>query len=298
MSQLLQLACPTAPNPARPPSKNRVGGSPRPSSFRAPKNRSQLPESHRVSRPDATIAASGRSVWPNRDPIGEIGGINIYQMLNNNAVESIDLLGAVELDTYINLVDTLMKLAALSDCPEVVDLANKYLKDMEDDVVNEDFKDIMEFIRIAGKSGKYVGKLTEGTMTYAEFLEVLLSDTPSLINDPSFQRVKKNIGAIGKTFGHISDAAAVFASDDGFSGTLRFMKALTRAIPAGKPVGEFLEFYAAGYEAAAEAISNFKYSDSSLEKLKLAYELAPTPSGDCDCETVFSAMQTIPFKKR
>ena len=93
MSQLLQLACPTAPNPARPPSKNRVGGSPRSSALRAPKTRSQLPESHRVSRPDATITASGRPVWPNRDPIEEAGGLALYSAMANSAVTLFDSLG-------------------------------------------------------------------------------------------------------------------------------------------------------------------------------------------------------------
>ena len=93
MSQLLPLACPTAPNPARPPSKNRVGGSPRSSALRAPKTRSQLPESHRVSRPDATITASGRPVWPSRDPIGERGGVNFYILLNNRVATYVDILG-------------------------------------------------------------------------------------------------------------------------------------------------------------------------------------------------------------
>ena len=76
-----------------PPSKNRVGGSPRSSALRAPKIRSQLPESHRVSRPDATITASGRPVWPNRDPIGERGGVNGYAYVNNMTINKYDVLG-------------------------------------------------------------------------------------------------------------------------------------------------------------------------------------------------------------
>ena len=93
MSQLLPLACPTAPNPARPPSKNRVGGSPRSSALRAPKTRSQLPESHRVLRPAATTTASGRPVWPNRDPIGERGGVNLLGFVRNDSLNRIDFLG-------------------------------------------------------------------------------------------------------------------------------------------------------------------------------------------------------------
>ena len=37
--------------------------------------------------------ASGRSNWPNRDPIEEIGGLNVYTMIGNDAVNHWDLLG-------------------------------------------------------------------------------------------------------------------------------------------------------------------------------------------------------------
>jgi len=31
--------------------------------------------------------------WPNRDPIGETGGLNLYGMVNNNPVNKWDYLG-------------------------------------------------------------------------------------------------------------------------------------------------------------------------------------------------------------
>ena len=60
---------------ARPPSKNRVGGFARPPACRAPKNRLQRPESHRVARPAATRTASVRCFVGNNpvnavDPLG------------------------------------------------------------------------------------------------------------------------------------------------------------------------------------------------------------------------------------
>ena len=35
----------------------------------------------------------GRSAWPNRDPIGERGGLNLYCLIGNNLVNQIDILG-------------------------------------------------------------------------------------------------------------------------------------------------------------------------------------------------------------
>jgi hypothetical protein len=37
--------------------------------------------------------ASGRSNWPNRDPIGEYGGLNLFAMVLNNSIGGYDLLG-------------------------------------------------------------------------------------------------------------------------------------------------------------------------------------------------------------
>ncbi len=36
---------------------------------------------------------SGRGKWPNRDPIGELGGINLYEYAGNDAVDNVDPFG-------------------------------------------------------------------------------------------------------------------------------------------------------------------------------------------------------------
>ena len=43
--------------------------------------------------------ASGRPFWPNRDPIEELGGLNLYGFVGNNPVEKWDALGLVIINT-------------------------------------------------------------------------------------------------------------------------------------------------------------------------------------------------------
>lgn len=47
------------------------------------------------SRACAYKTASGRAEWPNRDPIGEKGGINLYGYVGNDPIGRFDLLGLV-----------------------------------------------------------------------------------------------------------------------------------------------------------------------------------------------------------
>ena len=44
--------------------------------------------------------ASGRPVWPNRDPLGEDWSSNLYRVLLNNLIHKIDYLGLVDADVW------------------------------------------------------------------------------------------------------------------------------------------------------------------------------------------------------
>jgi hypothetical protein len=61
-------------------------------------------EMHRANRPQSlqprqgnrlttTKIALGRTYWPSRDPIGERGGVNLYGMVGNDTISSVDILG-------------------------------------------------------------------------------------------------------------------------------------------------------------------------------------------------------------
>lgn len=49
--------------------------------------------------------ASGRRQWPNRDPIGELGGVNLYSMVGNDPMDRIDLFGLAPGDSFPTMDD-------------------------------------------------------------------------------------------------------------------------------------------------------------------------------------------------
>ena len=55
-----------------------------------PANRRQPAQPRRIIRPTPTKTASGIPYWPSRDPIGEKGGINLYEHTHNNAISYLD----------------------------------------------------------------------------------------------------------------------------------------------------------------------------------------------------------------
>jgi uncharacterized protein RhaS with RHS repeats len=81
--------------PHRPtsPSKTRVGGFSRRPSGRLSRRSCLRPIPTPGCRAYGYKTAAGRLQWPNRDPIGEKGGINLYQYARNNAVTQIDPFG-------------------------------------------------------------------------------------------------------------------------------------------------------------------------------------------------------------
>jgi hypothetical protein len=58
-----------------------------------PANRLQAPELRRENRLPPTRIASGLSLWPSRDPIGERGGLNLYGFVGNAPPHTVDVLG-------------------------------------------------------------------------------------------------------------------------------------------------------------------------------------------------------------
>jgi len=73
--------------------KNRVWGFFAESNRARPGIRRQPLKPRRKNRPTATKPASGIPLWPSRDPIGEMGGINLYGFIGNSPSANVDYLG-------------------------------------------------------------------------------------------------------------------------------------------------------------------------------------------------------------
>jgi hypothetical protein len=80
---------------ARPtsPSKTRARNLHRTPSGRLSRRRRFRPMFTPGSRPCAYRTASGRAKWPNRDPLGELGGFNLYSYTSNDPVNGVDVWG-------------------------------------------------------------------------------------------------------------------------------------------------------------------------------------------------------------
>jgi hypothetical protein len=90
--QRLPVACPTSPL------KTRVRGFCRPASGRHSFRRRKTPINTPGLRGCGYKTASGRGKWPNRDPIEELGGNNLYNFVLNEPVGLIDFKGLSDKD--------------------------------------------------------------------------------------------------------------------------------------------------------------------------------------------------------
>jgi hypothetical protein len=131
-----------------------------------------LPPSRRTTanpRPSITYAASGRGIWPSRDPIEEKGGVNLYAFVGNNPIGKWDYLGLtifiIPLDGPLrDFIDDQVYINQNSPDSEVVksNIESEYQKiiDKYKDYLNAVDTDQIEKIIKAGKDWKKLIKWT------------------------------------------------------------------------------------------------------------------------------------------
>jgi RHS repeat-associated protein len=133
-------------------------------------------------------ASTGR--WPSRDPIGELGGRNLYSQISNDSINSFDVLGLAKIPSGWKIDDLLNKdqlknldrlqselhqAESLAKANDSAELAQK-LKDAQDAYQKE-------LTKIAGKYAE-AGADQANLDEIAQILEMALTDRTSII-DPS-----------------------------------------------------------------------------------------------------------------
>ncbi|MFC7339635.1 hypothetical protein ACFQY0_20795 [Haloferula chungangensis] len=82
-----------APSKSDPTAKDRVWGFVAESDLANLESRPAARQLHRENYGESWKTASGIPLWPSRDPIGERGGMNLYGMIENDAVNLWDFMG-------------------------------------------------------------------------------------------------------------------------------------------------------------------------------------------------------------
>ena len=118
--------------------------------------------------------ASGRPVWPNRDPIGERGGWNLYGFVGNDVLNDYDMLGLVSVASAIihwqtgGGADYPIDYSEVdpgklpSDFPGFSGLVSDACSDKADKSVN-----INESFDVGGAIGQHTFKLSGGSIVYS-----------------------------------------------------------------------------------------------------------------------------------
>ncbi len=259
--------------------------------------------------------------WLSRDPIGEAGGVNLYGMVGNDAINGVDLYGLANTQDVLkalkNAEDALVK---FGNCEKIRAYLQCVLKKINADLNPDAVRDSLAAIDAALKEFKDAGGSLEDIAKYgergfvaADFVVKKFAESrkyeviykgKSLGFIPDRIRAQEILdiygkasaapreglealssigGAINKVVGIGSDISTIAGSDDGFGAALNTGAViLDRAnVPV---VGDFVKLYAEAYSASVRALDSIKYLGGSgtLSGRLILINSDAVSCGDCD----------------
>jgi hypothetical protein len=248
--------------------------------------------SRRENPPTVTILVSGvrfygfryydpeTGRWPNRDPIGEQGGYNLYGFVGNDGVNYWDLLGMITVDQYLTVTGELSD--AINSCETMsCDGAANALQEALDSLTVDANDNLEEFFDIASgitDATEFMTSRGLTTINIAQFLDRVdngeFSDFQTGIGINTMSSYLEEIGSI---VGVAGDLYNIANSDDPLIALLRIGQGFG---PSG--TGSLLSFYEDGYTAAVEAIEGLVFSDRNINRIQ-------SVRGMCGCSSCDAA---------
>ena len=196
--------------------------------------------------------------WLSRDPIEEEGGLNLYGMVDNNPVNSWDLLGLASADEFKNFLEAIDKgQSGLSKCHKVVEYLNCVEEETLDDVITRNLQKRLDKINEGlGILADTTDALEKGVLAANIFLDI---NEIEVADPKELKAITDGIGGIANFFGHANSVGNI-GSAATYKDPLLFL--LTVGAEYGpKGANSLLGYYAAGYEQALKGISIFNGSE-------------------------------------
>jgi len=198
--------------------------------------------------------------WLSRDPIDELGGMNLYGMVGNNPVNQVDALGLASLEQLLRIMDKLHTALARSmrcSCPDEAAYLQCVLGELEGMYSNTGFDQVVQQALSQVNSWKVSIKNATGLDgAKAKALEMALDALAEKAGGKG-KSLNDTRKCFNKCVSRVTDPAStameLYNGDAVVAAMVFFEKASAAAVPL-KPIEQWISFYKDAYIKATKAI--------------------------------------------
>jgi len=198
--------------------------------------------------------------WLSRDPIDELGGINLWGIVGNSPINKVDALGLASLDQLLRIMDLLHKVLERSmrcQCPNEAAYLQCVLEELNGMFKNSGLDKVIQQALSQANSWKVSIKNATGLDPfYAAQLEKVLDVLANAggRKGKSLNDTRKCFNkCVSRVTGALSTAEELYNGDAVVAAMLLFEKASAAAVPL-KPLEQWISFYKDAYIKADKAL--------------------------------------------
>lgn len=241
--------------------------------------------------------------WLSRDPIFELGGINIYQAFIANPINNTDNLGLASPERLMSIMNELHSIRSrvVCDCPAEAAYLGCMINELGKSLANSGFAlAVKEAVANAGAWKAMVSsaaanldpetsKALEAALdTLAEFSGEYSWDGSRQVAEKWNKKRKCYNKCVDGVLKPVSEALEVYEGDATVATLTLFDKASNAALPL-KPIAQWLTMYKDAYVSASKALDRM-----GLDGLEKFIQADKEGLIDDDCETMNSLLQNFP----